>query len=206
MATYSSELETALREYIDSWAGDGRGRLRKLLKNKSVDYKYNLLMNVRGVDGTWTSLHSGAFTDDLETVKYMLDNFSSNQKYDVVKIQESDKWTALHFAAAYGNTSIINYLLSNLSQPQKYDLLKIQNDDGNTPLHIAAINKNVEAVQAITSCVSSPLLIQLLNIKNMGGQTVPDIRPELYIELPVLISQGIVFINSVNNQTSNIDS
>ena len=194
MATYSSELETELRKYIDSWEGEGRDRLREVLKNTSVDNRYSLLMNVRRSGGfsAWTGLHRGAFANDLETIKYMLDNFLCDQKYDVVKIQASDKMTALHFAAAYGYTSIINYLLNNLSQQQKYDLLKIQDENGNTALHRAAINKEVEAVQAIISAVSSPLLIQLLNIKNKEGQTVTDIRPELHDELPVLISQGIV--------------
>ena len=205
MATYSSELVTVLKRYIDSM-GEGRDRLTELLKNTSVDIRYSLLMNVRGgIFSRWTGLHSGACANDLETIKYMLDNFLCDQKCDVVKIQASNMRTALHFAAAYGYTSIINYLLNNLSQQQKYDLLKIQDENGNTALHRAAINKEVEAVPAIISAVSSPLLIQLLNIKNKEGQTVTDIRPELHDELPVLISQGIIFMRSVNNQTSNID-
>ena len=198
MATYSSELETALRTYIDSWGGEGRDRLRELLKNTSVGNRYSLLMNVRGsgILSKWTGVHRGANADDLGAIKYMLDNFSSNQKYHVVKIQKITKCTVLHIAAERGNTSIINYLLSNLSQQQLYDLLKIQDMSGNTALHQAAIRKNVEVVQAIKSSVSSPLLIQLLNIKNKEGQTVTDIRPELQDELSVLISQGIVFMCS----------
>ena len=198
MATYSSELETALRKYIDSYGEEGRDRLRELLKNTSVGNRYGLLINVRGVFDTLTGLHCGAFANDVETTKYMLDNLSCDQKYDVVKIQENTKRTALHYAAVYGYTSIINYLLSDLSQQQKYDLLKIQDVYGNTALHRAASNKKVEAVQAIISSVSLPLLIQLLNIKNKEGQTVTDIRPELHDELPVLTRQGIVSLYSVN--------
>ena len=196
MATYSSELETVLRRYIDSWGGEGRDRLREGLKNTSVGNRYSLLMNVRGSGriSTRTGLHCGADADDLETIKYMLDSFSSNLKYNVVKIQRSDKWTALHIAASIGHTSIINYLLSDLSQPQNYDLLKIQNVYGDTPIHVAAINKKVEVVQAIISSVSSHLLSQLLNIKNKKGQTVTDIRPELHVEFPVLITQGTILI------------
>ena len=192
MATYSSEFETVLRRYIDRSGKQDRDRLRELLKNTSTGHRYSLPVNVRGSGrfNTWTGLYRGAFANDLEIIKYMLDNFSANQKYHVVKIQSVTKSTALHFAAGDGYTSIVNYLLSNFSQQQKYDLLKIQNEDGNTALHRAANNNKVEAIQAIISSVSSPLLIQLLNNKNKEGHTVTDIRPELHDKLPVLISQG----------------
>ena len=109
MATYSSELETELRKYIDSWKGEGRDRLRELLKNESVDTRYELLMSVRGVKvSTWTGLHNGTVTNDLKSIRYMLGGFSFNQKYDVVKIQDSDECTALHIAASLGHISIIN--------------------------------------------------------------------------------------------------
>ena len=195
MATHSSELEIVLRKYIDSLGKEGRDRLRDLLKNKSVKTKYELLMNLKGVEySTFTGLHSAAFANDLKIIKYMLNGFSSSQKYDVVKIQERVKYTALYTAAHKGYTSIINYLLSNLSQPQKYDLLKIQTQNGDTALHGAAINENEEAVKAIISSVSSHLLIQLFSVKNSKGETVTDIRPELYDELRVLMGQGIVLI------------
>ena len=130
----------------------------------------------------------------------MLNNFSANQIYDVVKIQRNDKSTALHIAAFNNHSSIISYLLSHLSQQQNYDLLKIQNVNGDTALHIAATSKKLEAVQAIISSVSSPLLIQLLKIKKKYEKPVTDIRPELLDELPILISQGIVLIYSVDQQ------
>ena len=198
MATYSSELETVLRKYIDSW-GEGRDRLRELSKNASADNRYSLLMNVKGVFSAFTGVHRGAFANDLETIKYMLDNLSCNQKYDVMQIQPRGKYTALHIAAAYCCTSIINYLLSNLSQQQKYNLLKIQDMHGYTALHRSASRKKVEANQTIISSVPTPLLIQLLNIKNKEGQTVTDIKPELYIKLPVLINQGMIVFSKQPN-------
>ena len=198
MAKYSSELETVFRKYMDSRGEKSRDKLRDLLRNESVDRRQMLLITAREVDGKMSGLHSGAAADDLETIKNMLKGFFSQQKYNVVKIQSNGKWTALHTAADRGHTSIINYLLSDLSQQQKYDLLKIQDVYGNTALHRAASNKKVEAVQAIISSVSLPLLIQLLNIKNKEGQTVTDIRPELHDELPVLTSQGIASICSVD--------
>ena len=184
--------ESVLKKYIDSRGGEeDRDKLRELFKIGSVDQRYELLINVRGgVDGTWTGVYRGACGNDLESIKYMLDHFSANQIYDVVKIQGMAKWTALHTAAINGYTSIINYLLSELSQQQKYDLLKIQSQNGYTALYIAASSKKVEAVKAIISSVSSPLLIQLLNIKDNQGQTVTDIRPELHDELPFLANQS----------------
>ena len=137
MATYNSELETELRNYIDS-LGRRRERLRELLKNESVEDRYCLLINVTGeVYSTRTGIHSAVIANDLESVKCMLDEFSSNRIYDVVKIQSGGKWTALHTAAYRDYTSIINYLLNNLSQQQKYDLLKIQDENGNPALHTA---------------------------------------------------------------------
>ena len=60
------------------------------------------------------------------------------------------------------------------------------------------MNNKVEAVQALISSVSSPLLIHLFPIRNKDGKTVTDIMPKLHDELPVLISQGIASIYSVN--------
>ena len=185
--------ESTLRKYIDSSAEQGtcRDELRGMLKSDSVDTRYQLLLKVRGEQfSTRTGLHEAATSNDVETIKYMLDGFSSNQKYNVVKIQSGGKSTALHIAAAYDHTAIINYLLSNLSQQQIYNLLKIQTQHGNTALHRAARNNQVETVQAIISSVSSPLQIQLLHIKNKEGQTVTDFRLELHDELPVLIIQS----------------
>ena len=181
--------ESVLKKYIDS--GAGIDRLRELLKNESVDKRYELLMNVRGgVDGTWTGVYCGAYASDLQIIMCMLEGFSSNQKYDAVKRQSSGEWTVLHIAAGRGCTSIINYLLSNLSQQQKYNLLKLQDIYGDTALHRAAYYEEVETVQAIISSVLSPLLIQLLNIKNKKAQTVTYIRPELHDELSALANKS----------------
>ena len=193
MATYTSELETALRSYIDRLGNEDRDRLRELLKNESVDAKRELLMNVKGgVFSTWTGLHCVTYVDDLETIKYMLNDLSANQIYNVVKIQDYVKCTALHTAAELGRTSIINYLLSNLSDQQKHNLLKIQDRRGDTALHVAAVNKKGETVQAIISSVSLPRLIQLIDITNNKGQTVTDIRHKMHNEVLVLISHGMV--------------
>ena len=97
MATYSSEIETALKRYIDNRGGEGRDRLKELLKNTSVRNRYELLMNVKGAANTLTGPGSGAYADDLEIIKHMLDNFLAKQKFDVMKIQPTGKWTALHY-------------------------------------------------------------------------------------------------------------
>ena len=206
MPLFSRDLEALLQKYIDTLGVEGRHRLRALLKNESVDTRYELLMSVRGVKvSTWTGLHNGAVTNDLKSIRYMLGGFSFNQKYDVVKIQDSDECTALHIAASLGHTSIINSLFGNLPEDRIYYLLKMRNRNGDTPFHVAATSNKVEAVQAIISSVPSPLLKQLLSIMNKKGQIVKDIRPELYNKLPALISQGnvglvlIYFLSFVNS-------
>ena len=193
MAAYR-ELENGMRRYIDSAKPDRaecRARLRKLLTNESVDNRYDVLMNVRGVKySTWTGVHAAALDDDLESIRYMLDGFPSDKKYDVLKIQKSDGRTPLHIAACYGYSSIIAYLITDLSQQQKYDILKIQDQRGDTALHEAAYMNRVEAYRAILASVPYHLLIELFNIKRNDGKSAVDIRAELNDESPLSIAQG----------------
>ena len=199
MAKNSKDLEKVLKKYIDGEsADDGNEELRKLLQQTSVADKYSLLMNVRG-DKWWSNGNTGpqiaAMFNDLETMKCILEEFTIDQKYDVLKIQVGYAFSALYYAAENGNSSIITYLLTDLSQQQKYNLLQLQSDNGETPLHRAASKRKSEAVQAILTSLSLPLLLQLLNIKNNEDKTAADIRQEIYDELPVQTSQGIVMLH-----------
>ena len=193
MATYS-KLEIAMKRYIDSDRSnrvEHRDRLRELLKNESVDTRYRLLMNVRGVKHSRrTTLFEAVYANDLESIRYMLDGFPSNKKYDVLKIQRSDGGTPLHWVAYLGYLSTITYLITDLSQQQKYDILKIQNDNGNTALHEAASENRVEVYRVILASVPYHLLLELLNIKNKDGKSAADIRPELRDEFTLSIAQG----------------
>ena len=195
MATYSLKLDNALKKYIDNLSAASRGQLRQLLQQTSSVDRFRLLMNVRGdkYRGN-TGLHIAAISYDLETMKYMLEGFTVDQRYDVVKIQGGGL-SALHYAASKGFPSIITYLLTDLSQQQKYNLLQLQNKDGNTPLHDAASQRKPETAQAILTSLSLPLLVHLLNVKNKRGQTVTDIISEAPKLLPGLISQGIVILH-----------
>ena len=191
----NSQLENAMNRYINSPLsnrGQGGDRLRELLKNKSVDTRYRLLMNVRG-GGAWTGVHEAAVANDLESIKCMLDGFPSDKKYDVLKIQNSGDNSPLHTAAAYkGYSSIITYLMTDLSQQQKYDILKMQNNDGDTALHRAASKNRVEVCRAILASVPYHLLLEFLNIKNNNEKSAADIRPELNNEFPLFIPQGMI--------------
>ena len=196
MDTYSTELKKALKKYIDSLGSDGKEELRQLLQQTSSVDRYSLLMNVRGdkLNGN-TGPHIAAGCNDLETIKYMLEGFTADEKCDVLKIQNSDGTSALHYAAVNGRSSIIHYLLTDLSQQQKYNLLQLQDKDGETPLHRAASKRKSEVVQAILTSLSLPLLLQLLNIKNNKDQRAADIRPAIYDELPVQTSQGNMMLH-----------
>ena len=188
-------MEKALKKYIDSDSVVGKEELRQLLQHTSSVDRYSLLMNVRGDKYSYTGPHIAARCNDLETMKYMLEGFTVDEKYDVLKIQAGAGNTALHYAAWQGHSSIITYLLTDLSQQQKYNLLQLQNDDGDTALHYAASQQKSEAVQVILTFLSPQQQIQLLNIKNNKGQTVADIRPEVYKEPPLMISQGNVILH-----------
>ena len=191
----NSDLENAMKKYMDSNRSNRttrRNRLRELLKNESVDTRYQLLMNVRGVEyRTWSGPHESAYTDDLEIIRDMLDGFPSSKKYDVLKMQDSGHSTPLHNAAYCGYSPIITYLMTDLSQQQKYNLLKIQDQWGNTALHDVATNNKVEAFRAILSSVPYHMLLELLNIKNNKRKSAVDIRPKLKDELLNSIAQGM---------------
>ena len=152
-------------------------------------------MNVRGDEYSGTGPQIAARENDLETMKCMLEGFTTDQKYDVLKIQTGNDFSALHYAAWSGYSSVITYLLTDLSQQQKYNLIQLQDRYGATLLHDAASFQKPEAVQAILSSLSLQQQMQLLNMKNKKGQTVADIKPELYQKHPALISLGIVLLH-----------
>ena len=196
----SSDLANAMKKYIDSdWSRivERRDRLRELLRNESVDTRYRLLMNVRGGKyKTWTGVHKAVYEqavsfNNLASIRYMLDGFSSNKKYNVLKIQNSDGSTPLHTAAYCGYSSIITYLMTDLTKQQKYDILKIQDQSGNTALYEAASNNRVEAYRAILASVPYHLMLQLLDIKNKYGESAADIKPELDDEFTHSMNQGM---------------
>ena len=189
MAT-KSELEIEMKEYIDS-RRDGH-QLRELLNNESADNRYCLLINVRRKFSAWTGAYRAAYNNDLESIRYMLDGFPSNKKYDVLKIQSSNGSTPLHTAAYYGYSSIITYLMTDLSQQQMYDLLKIQDNAGDTALHHAASNNRVKAYRVIFASVPYHLLVGLFNIKNNNGISAADIRPKLNEEFPLSIAHDMI--------------
>ena len=142
--------------------------------------------------GDTTLLFVAADDDDLDVIKILLDGFSSDKKYAVLKLQNGYGQMPLHIAAYYGYSSIITYLMTDLSHQQKYDILKIQNKFKNTALHEAACENQLKAVQVILSSVPSELQIQLLNIKNKERKTAADVRPEIAIGYSMLLSQGDV--------------
>ena len=188
MAAYSLTVENILKKYIDG-SGKGNNKLRQSLQYISPDSRYQLLKDIRG-HCNLTGLHAAAVSDDLESIKYMLRGFTTDRKYEVVKIQNNYDSTALHHAAFKGHAYILIYLLNDFSQQQRYNLLRIQDREGSTALHDAASQQKLEVVQAILTPVSSQQQVSLLRITNNVGDMVTSIRPELRDELPVLIRQG----------------
>ena len=109
MTAYSKGLENALKKYIDNRA-DGKKELRRLLQQTSSVDRYSLLMNVRGDKHDNTGVEIAALYNDLETMKCMLEGFTVDEKYNVLKIQSGYSNSALYYAAENGNSSIITYL------------------------------------------------------------------------------------------------
>ena len=165
-------MEKALKKYIDSLSADGKEEVRPLLQQTSSIDRYSLLMNVRGdkFSGN-TGPHIAANYNDLETMKYMLEGFTVDEKYDVLKIQGGNGLSVLHCAAWRGYSSIITYLLTDLSQQQKYNLLKLQDKDGVTPLHYAARNNHSSIITYLLTDFSQQQKYNLLQLKNKGGNT-----------------------------------
>ena len=196
MDTGDNKLENVLKMYIDISQFDYfrfsnepknpkrpeliRSKLIPLLQSASVETRFHLVVNVRGLYKL-TVLHQVARYSDLEITRYLLDGISSTQKYDLLKTQLSDGSTPLHFAAYCGKSSMITYLLTDRLCHQNYEILKIQDDNEDTALHMAAYQKNLGVAEAILSAVSIELQVQLLNIKNKKGQTATDVCPEIAV-------------------------
>ena len=100
MAAYSLTVENILKKYIDG-SGKGKDKLRRSLQYISPDSRYQLLKDITG-HCNLTGLHAAAVSDDLESIKYMLKGFTTDRKYEVVKIQNNYGSTALHLAAFNG--------------------------------------------------------------------------------------------------------
>ena len=83
MSAHTKELEIVLKKYIDSDSVNGRKKLKQLLQQTSPVDRYSLLINVRGDKHSGnTGPHVAAGYNDLETMKYMLEGFTSDKKYD----------------------------------------------------------------------------------------------------------------------------
>ena len=189
-------MEKALKKYIDSMSADGKEEVRQLLQQTSSLHRFRLLMDVRGDEYSGnTGPHLAARENDLETMKCMQEDLTSDQRYAVLRIQAYNCLSALHYAATNGFSSIIGYLLTDFSEQQKFNLLQLQDDDGDTPLHKAASEQEPAAGQDILTSLSPQHQMQLLNIKNKKGQTVTDISPEVYQKHPLLISLGILILH-----------
>ena len=76
-------------------------KLRRSLQYITPDSRYHLLKDIRG-HCNLTGLHAAAVSDDLESIKYMLRGFTTDWKYELVKIQNNYDSTALHHAAFNG--------------------------------------------------------------------------------------------------------
>ena len=168
MASCGNALQYALKRYINNF--DSIEGLRGLLQTTSVDIRYSLLKRIRG-NSDRTGVHKSAQLNDLDTLEYALDGFSSIQRYDITAIQAHDGSTALQFAAYAGHSAVVSYLLEGLSLQQRYNLLKIQDKNGYTPLHDTATEKKTNVFQVIINSVPIVKQFELLNMKNHAGKT-----------------------------------
>jgi ankyrin repeat protein len=191
MAASSDDLTAVLVGYIDEI--QAVDRLRELLKSTSVDVRYNLLLTVRGEEYSRTAVHRAAVSNDMESLKYMLAEFTPAQIYELVSIQSSYSQTAVHYASDRGHTDIVIYLLINLSHQQRFHILKVQETRAKqTALHRAARQNHMNLLQIMLSSVTPQQRNELLNIKDRGGKTIANIRklPELHYASAVFTNQG----------------
>ena len=83
---FSGELENVQNKLIGSDLG--RHRVRQPLKTTSADTRYNLSKHVRErVLNTWVRLHRGAYANNLESSRRVLEGFTSSQKHEVLRRQ-----------------------------------------------------------------------------------------------------------------------
>ena len=89
--------------------------------------------------GKWTMLHSAAFGGQLNTCKYLVENFGR------VTARSGNGSTPLHIAARYGNLEVCKYFLEIVQDKEPITIL------GETPLVAAAKNQHHDVCILISS-------------------------------------------------------
>ena len=185
---YSDEVKSLLQRYIDSMAEE-RQKLKQALQSISANNRYSLLMEVRGVKWSAnTGLHLAARQNDLEMIKHMMLDFTTDQVYCVVSIETPTQGTSLHYAACNGHNDVIRYLLDRVPQQHMFESIGLEKANGNTALHDAAINKHKETVQLILSYLTPTEQLQLWSVRNEDNKSVAEMLPETYPPYPGLSS------------------
>ena len=145
-------------------------RMRDLL-NAGAD------INVHNPAGGWTPLHEASFANNVDAVKFLLDNGAnvdevdmkkrtclsmavSMGKIDLVRLlvengadvdyKNTTKWTPLHLAAKNGATDIAEYLLSRNAD------VDVANFHGQTPLQVAVFYQKPDVIKTLLRYHANP--------------------------------------------------
>ena len=201
-AVYSEELKRMVQQYID----DNRevvDKLRNVLESTSVDIRYSLIKDVRGVRWSGNVLHESAYRKDVEMMKRLLHEFSSDQMWQVLRMGAGYGSTPLHWAAFLGSTDAAKYLLESTPQQFRYEYLEMKDVVGDTALHWAAYYNHLQIVQVLLSFLPPQQQLSLLKVTNNENQSVTDLLFSEYPQGKIIIYTHLLDI-SYNNETFNV--
>ncbi|XP_067944343.1 zinc finger protein 853-like isoform X2 [Watersipora subatra] len=178
---YSQELEELLQRYIDEQGSGERikPQLRPLLQRVSAEFRHRQFMEIRGVKrGSYmmTVMHEAIRTNDCETLRWMMEGWTSKQIFTATIVRDNNGSTALHNAAYFGQTPIVRLLLERLTWDQRFSLVQSKDGYGETVLHRAVAGISKDTSQLIYASLEPDQQAKILLEKNRNGQCVKDLE------------------------------
>jgi len=117
------------------------------------------------------TLQSVAERGHKDTIKYLLDGVSVDQKVELLKRKSRGGHTAIINATREGHTDTIKYLLDGVSVDKKVELLKVQDKCGYTAIQRAAFKGHTDIIEYLLDGVSVDQKVELLKIQSKYGST-----------------------------------
>jgi hypothetical protein len=119
----------------------------------------------------------------------LLNEITTKEKYDWLRIQCEDGWTALMVAAKF-NPECMSQLLTDLTAQQKYDLIRKSDSLGSTALLVAA-RYHPECVVHLLADLEPEQKYNLLLPKNKSGWTPLSIAAAYHPEILMTMLEGL---------------
>lgn len=163
-------LRDLIKSYIAGMENASKYKLMLMLKSSPANMKHVLLTSLRGPYGN-TALHRAVTEEvvDLQSIGYMLDGLTSEQKCDLLGKQDNKGFNILHYAVnAPDNAKIVEYLFKDLTLGQISYLLQIGDKEiGRTAVHFAALGNKPDILLSMLRRLTTDLKFTVLRKTDM---------------------------------------